>query len=287
MAHIPLVPGDVPVQLREQFIARYQRITKETGNLFLFVVDHKLEHLNDDFLGLESSFEHVLRIAQLPEIGAFATYPGLIARYGQQFPTIPYIMKLNGKTNLASHASWFPKLFLPDPYSAPLWSVEQAVTLAENMKINLYGIAMTIYLGSAYEDRMLSHAAQAVHDAHQNGLLALLWIYPRGRAVHNPQDAHILAGAAGVANSLGADFVKIHPPVSEELLLEIVAAAGNTSVICAGGKQVDPATLIERTRQQLHYGTRGAAVGRNLFQSSLSEAKELAEKMSALIYQNV
>jgi DhnA-type fructose-1,6-bisphosphate aldolase and related enzymes len=32
---------------------------------------------------------------------------------------------------------------------------------------------------------MLSAAAQAIFEAHQNGLVTVLWIYPRGKAVGN------------------------------------------------------------------------------------------------------
>ena len=44
----------------------------------------------------------------------------------------------------------------------------------------------------------------------------MLWIYPRGKAVADEKDAHLIAGAAGAAACLGADFVKCNPPKGDD-----------------------------------------------------------------------
>ena len=72
----------------------------------------------------------------------------------------------------------------------------------KNSKLNILGIGYTIYLGSEYESAMLNAAAQAIFEAHQNGLIVVLRIYPRGTAVGNEKDPHLIAGAAGVAAAL-------------------------------------------------------------------------------------
>jgi DhnA family fructose-bisphosphate aldolase class Ia len=285
MAYQPFIPADVPALQKEKFLQHYQRICKNTDRLFLFVVDHKMEHLNDDFASLDQEIqdpEHIFKIAQLPEIGAFASHPGLIERHAAQFPTIPYIMKLNGKTNLNKTS---------DPFSAQLWSVEQAVHIADDAKIDLCGVALTIYLGSSFEDRMLAQAADMIYQAHQNGLIALLWMYPRGKSVTDESDAHLIAGAAGMAHELGADFAKVHAPHataqkrSEELLQEAVAAAGNTAVICAGGSRTKPDELVENIKQQIAIGgTKGCAIGRNLFQLPFEQARALTQEISQVVY---
>ena len=289
------VPSDIPANVRETFIKNYQRITKKTDRLFMFVADHKFEHLNDDFFGPEISEqaqkpEHIFQIAQMPEIGAFATHPGLIARYAHAYPSIAYVMKLNGKTNANAHARWWLKPFISDPFSPQLWSVEQAQTIANAARISLCGVGMTVYLGSRYESTMLENAARMVYDAHQQGLIAMIWIYLRGRAIRSPNDGHMLAGAAGIAHSLGADFVKIHPPQgtkknsSLHQLKEIIEAAGNTGIICSGGTRVDTNILLARIYEQLTQGTRGCAIGRNLFQLPLSHAQKMAKAISDIVY---
>ena len=75
--------------------------------------------------------------------------------------------------------------------------------------VNIVGLGYTIYLGSEYEATMMAEAGELIAQAHANGLLVVLWIYPRGKAVKAEKDPALIAGAAGVALCLGADFVKV------------------------------------------------------------------------------
>jgi len=75
----------------------------------LLAGDQKVEHLNNDFYGTGISSEdndpvHLFEVAANAKIGCFATQLGLIARYGMDYPQVPYtyMVKLNSKTNLVS-----------------------------------------------------------------------------------------------------------------------------------------------------------------------------------------
>lgn len=99
------VPLDVPKEARETYIDNYMEITKSTGRLMLFAGDQKVEHLNDDFYGEgvaveDNDPEHLFRIAHQGKIGVFATQLGLIARYGMDYMDVPYLVKINSKSNL-------------------------------------------------------------------------------------------------------------------------------------------------------------------------------------------
>ena len=94
-------------------------------------------------------------------------------------------------------------------------TVDDALTLREN-GVNVVGVGYTVYLGSEYESEQMREAAQACFKAHRNGLLAVLWIYPRGTAVPKEQDPHLIAGATGLGATLGADFVKVNYPKPED-----------------------------------------------------------------------
>lgn len=283
MAKKYLIPADVAPDMHTTFENNMEAITHGTGNLFLFACDQKIEHLNADFEGPNihpdaQKPEHLFEIAKQSPIGAMATQMGLIERYGPQYPTINYLAKLNSKTNLRAHSQ-------VDPESALLWDVHDVIQIAEQSKLKICGIGITIYLGSEYENEMLHDAAQQILEAHIHGLIAIIWMYPRGKAVKDDQDPALLAGAVGVANALGADYVKIKPPKNYESLDSIVAAAGNTKVISAGGEQVDPEKLIESIKIQMKHGISGCAIGRNIFQRSTVEGVELAKKISGIIYQ--
>ena len=207
----PHIPADVPAAFHEEFKKNYLELTKGTERFFLFAADHKMEHLDADFYGPGIPPEvhnpaHLFAIASQAKIGALATQLGLIARYGQLYPTINYVAKLNSKITLYP----YDKQSIPtDPFSKQLWSVSDALLLKKQANIGIRAIGLTLYLGNEHEEEMLAQAAEAVFQAHQNGLVAILWIYLRGKAVKDENDAALLAGAAGVAACLGADFVKI------------------------------------------------------------------------------
>jgi fructose-bisphosphate aldolase / 6-deoxy-5-ketofructose 1-phosphate synthase len=279
-----LIPADVPQAAHKQFTHNYNAITHSTDRLFLFACDQKIEHMDLDFQGSgihadARETEHIFKIASQAPIGALAAHFGLIARYGNQYPKINYIVKLNSKTNLVSTKQH-------EPLSNQLWSVDDVVALKKHSKLSICGVGYTIYLGSEYEHIMLTQAAQIIHQAHEHGLVAVIWIYLRGKAITSDIDPVLLAGAAGVANSLGADFVKIKPPADAKQLTRAVAAAGNTAIICSGGEKIDTKDFLQELHAQLQAGIRGCATGRNIFQRSQKDALAFTQALAELVYDN-
>lgn len=259
------------------------------GSLFLFAADQKIEHLNEDFSGKNicsecADPEHLFKIAKkLPSkkgslTSAFATQLGLISHYGCDYKNVNYIVKLNSKTNLVTTKQ-------RDPISLAMYSVDDVVQFKKDSGLSIVGVAYTIYLGSEFEHKMFFEAAQIIYHARKNGLLSILWIYPRGKAVKNELDADLIAGAAGVAACLGADFVKINQPSGgAEELKKVVTAAGRTGVLCAGGEKMDEEKFLQKLHDQIFVGgTSGFAIGRNIFKKPLGEAVELCNKIAGII----
>jgi len=280
------VPADVPAEMKVTYASNFIEATKNTGRLMLFAGDQKIEHLNDDFFGEGISSddkdpEHLFRIAKEGAIGVFAAQLGLISLYGMGYPDVPYLVKLNSKTHLT-------KTEQKDPLSGLLAGVDDVVDFRDSTGLKILGVGYTVYLGSEYEDRMLSEAAQAVRKAHKSGLLAVLWVYPRGKAVKDEKDPHLIAGATGVAACLGADFVKVNYPKKEgmksaEIFREAVVAAGRTNVICAGGSSTDVGKFLQTLHDQIHVsGAKGNATGRNIHQKPLKEAVRMCDAISAV-----
>lgn len=287
------VPVDVPAEMRETYIDNYLAATRGTGRLMLFACDQKVEHLNDDFYGegidsADAEPEHLFRIGSQGVCGVLAGQRGLIAQYAADYPDINYLVKMNSKTHLVKTSAKDPAKHQDDPYSPQLYDIQTVLDLREN-GVNAVGVGYTIYLGSEYEANMMQEAGQLIADAHSMGLLVVLWIYPRGRAVLDEKDAHLIAGAAGVAVSLGADFVKVNPPKGDETassaekLKEAASAAGRTGLVCAGGSTVDARTFLTQLWEQIHVGgASGNATGRNIHQRSLDEAVRLTKAISAI-----
>jgi len=281
-----LVPLDVPRAVRENYINNYLAITKRSGRLMLFAGDQKVEHLNNDFYGEgihpdDSDPEHLFRIASQAKIGVFAVQLGLIARYGSSYADAPYLVKLNSKTNLV-------KTSQSDPFSNQWLDVQQVVDFRDNSGLNILAVGYTIYLGSDYESEMLHQAVRIVSNAHQHGLISVLWVYPRGKAVADEKDPHLIAGATGVAACLGSDFVKVNYPKKEdheskEIFKEAIRAAGLTKVVCAGGSSDDVEVFLKRLHDQIHMsGASGNATGRNIHQKSLKEAIRMCNAIYAI-----
>ncbi len=284
------LPADVPFDKEEIFLDNFTKATGGSGRLMLFAGDQKVEHLNNDFYGEgippeDNDPEHLFKIASRADIGVFATQFGLISRYARDYRDIPYLVKLNAKTNLIPYEA-------KDPYSQQWLEVEDVVAFKKSSGLEILGVGYTVYLGSEHEHAMLREAARIVHEAHQNGMLAVLWIYPKGKFVPDEHDAHLIAGAAGVGAALGADFAKLKVPYRDgefvpELLHEVTQAAGRTGVLCEGGSKVDEAAFLKELYDQIHIGgSRGNGTGRNIHQRPLEEAIRMANAIYAVTVKN-
>ena len=289
------IPADVPPQLHKEYLKNYLAITHNTGRLMLFAGDQKIEHLNDDFYGKikvgetevpiptdDADPEHLFKIASSARIGVFAAQLGLIAKYGPSYKNAPYLVKLNSKSHLVKTAQ-------KDPQSQAMATVEHIVKFKKDSGLNIVAVGYTVYAGSEFESEMIKEAAQASFEAHQNGLLAVFWMYPRGKAVLDEKDPHLIAGAAGMGACLGADFVKVNYPKpkegkSAEAFKEAILAAGKrTGVITAGGGSKGVRDFLQETWDQINIsGCKGNATGRNIHQKPIAEAIRLANAISAI-----
>jgi fructose-bisphosphate aldolase/6-deoxy-5-ketofructose 1-phosphate synthase len=123
-------------------------------------------------------------------------------------------------------------------------------------------------------------------------MITVLWIYPRGEALQNEKDPHLIAGATGVGACLNADFVKVNYPEAEgmkteEAFKEAILAAGRTKVVCSGGSSDEPQDFLKKLHTQIHVsGAQGNATGRNIHQRPLDEALRLSNAIYAITIEN-
>lgn len=284
--HIPLT---VPKGKEKEYIKNYETATRGTGRMMMFAGDQKVEHLNHDFVGKgipkeAADPEHYFKIASKAKIGCFASQVGLISKYGRDYPNIPYLIKTNSKTNILTEK-------YKDPFSNRWLGMKELIEFKKQSGLNIVGVGYTLYVGSWYESEQLGQAARIISKAHQEGLITVIWIYPRGRAIKEKEekDIHLIAGGAGVALCLGADFAKVNYPYSSnpkkdaEKFKEVTTAAGRTKIICVGGSKKSPKHFLQCLHNQRHLaGTMGNAIGRNIYQRPLEEAVRMANAISAI-----
>lgn len=282
------IPLSVPKRQHDTYLKNYKLATKNTGHLFLFAGDQKVEHLNNDFYGAgispeDGNPEHLFQIAAQVPGAVLATHIGLLSRYGQDYKKLPFILKVNGKSPLNSKTD--------DTISASWLEMDKIINFRTQSKLNIVGLGYTVYLGSSQEAQMLKEASEMIESAHQNGMLAIIWMYPRNSKIKNEDDPHLIAGGAGVAACLGADFVKVKYPYKlattdkkSEVFKEVISAAGRTKVICVGGSKQDASSLLKHLSRQIKLGSSGLAVGRNMHQRSLKEATALGKAITAILH---
>jgi class I fructose-bisphosphate aldolase len=236
------------------------------GKGMLLAYDQGFEHgPSTDFNDKNIDPNHILDIAVRGEFTGIVLHKGIAEKYYNG--KVPLIVKLNGKTNL-------PK---GEPISTQICSVEQAISLGAK------GVGYTIYLGSAHESVMLQEFGEIQEEAHEEGLPAIAWVYPRGEAVKNDTAPEIVAYAARAGLEIGADAVKIKYTGAPDTFQWAVKAAGATKVFMSGGpKAPTDETFLSQVKGAMDAGATGLAVGRNVWQHQ--EPLKMASALKEIIF---
>ena len=222
----------------------------KNGKGLLLAYDQGFEHgPSTDFNEKNIDPNYVLDIAVKGQFTGVVLHKGIAEKYYNS--KVPLIIKLNGKTSL-------PK---GEPISSQVCSVEEAISLGAK------GVGYTIYLGSANENIMLQEFGEIQEDAHEEGVPAIAWIYPRGEAVKNDTSPEIVSYAARAGLEIGADAVKIKYSGDQTSFKWAVKAAGLTKVFMSGGpKAPTDETFLSQVKGAMDAGATGLAVGRNVWQ---------------------
>lgn len=231
------------------------------GRSVLLAYDQGLEHgPSTDFTDRNVDPSFIMETAVKGGFNGVIFQKGLAERYYDG--KVPLIVKLNGRSSL-------PK---GEPLSRQVCSVEYAVSLGAK------AVGYTIYLGSSFESEMFAEFGRIQEQAHERGLPAIAWVYPRGAAVQNDTSKEIVAYAARAALELGADAAKIKYTGDSQSFSWAVKSAGKMPVFMSGGpKAPDDATFLAHVAGAIKAGATGLAVGRNVWQNPdpLAMAKAL------------
>ncbi|HET6438762.1 MAG TPA: class I fructose-bisphosphate aldolase [Anaeromyxobacter sp.] len=263
-----------------------------TGKLVILPVDQGFEH------GPARSFarnpagydpEYHIQLAIEAGCNAYAAPLGFLeAVAGKYAGQIPLILKLNNSDSLSRLGG--------APISAVTGSVKEAV------RLGCGAIGYTIYPGSEARNEQLENLRALTEEAKANGLVVVVWSYPRGSGISKEGETavDISAYAAQIACQMGAHIVKVKPPkallenpeakkVYEELRIPIATLAervrhvvqsafdGKRIVIFSGGEAKGTEALLEEVRALKEGGAFGSIMGRNAFQRPRAEALELLD----------
>ena len=220
------------------------------GKGLLLAYDQGFEHgPSTDFNDRNIDPNYIIQIAVDGQFTGLVLHKGVAEKYYNG--KLPLIVKLNGKSNLPRG----------EPISSQVCSVEEAISLGAK------GVGYTIYLGSAHENIMLQEFGEIQEQAHDEGIPAIAWVYPRGEAVKNDTSQEIVSYAARAGLEIGADAVKIKYTGDSNSFKWAVKAAGVVKVFMSGGpKAPTDETFLGQVKGAMDAGATGLAVGRNVWQ---------------------
>jgi class I fructose-bisphosphate aldolase len=238
------------------------------GKSMLLAYDQGLEHgPSKDFDDRNIDPAFIMETAVKGGFCGVVFQKGIAERY--YTGKVPLIVKVNGKTSLPQG----------EPISKQVCSVEHAVSLGAK------AVGYTIYLGSELEADMLKEFGAIQEEAHERGVAAIAWIYPRGKAVQNDTSKEIVAYAARTGLELGADAVKIKYTGDSASFSWAVKSAAGVKVFMSGGpKAPTDEAFLQQVRGVMDAGATGLAVGRNVWQHR--EPLKMAEELRKVIFQN-
>jgi fructose-bisphosphate aldolase, class I len=251
-----------------------------TGKLVILPVDQGFEHgpgrsfaMNPPAYDPRYHFELAIEAG----CNAYAAPLGFLEAGAREFAgQVPLILKLNNHDVLLDEK---------DPSQAITASVGDAV------RLGCVGVGFTIYPGSEHRLAMYGQLRALAEEAKRQGLVVVVWSYPRGSGLSKEGETAIdvTAYAAQIAAQLGAHLIKVKLPTAHleqaaakkvydkekvaigslpERVRHVVQAAfdGRRVIIFSGGAADTDEAVFEQVRAIRDGGGFGSIIGRNSFQ---------------------
>jgi len=226
-------------------------IDKKTGKTVIIAFDHGFEHGPADFPEKVLDPKVVVKAAAEGGANGIMMHKGVAKHTAEEWVgKIPLILKVTGRTRLMSEEL---------AIQAHVASVEDAVSLGAD------GVAITIYVGSNNEPKMLEDFGRVETKCRQLGMPILALMYPRGPGIKDRFDVQHVEYAARLGAELGVDLVKTYYTGSTETFRRVVKACP-VPVVAAGGPRKETAKeALEMVREVMEAGATGVTIGRNVW----------------------
>jgi len=180
-----------------------------TGYLSILPVDQGIEHSAGASFAPNPLYfdpENIVKLAIEAGCNAVASTVGVLGSVSRKYShKIPFIVKLNHNEMLS----------YPNKYDQILFaSAKQAFDMGA------VAVGATVYFGSPESSRQIVEISEVFHQAHELGMVTILWCYLRNNAFKvDGVDHHVSSDLTGQANHLGAtiqaDIIKQKLPVSD------------------------------------------------------------------------
>ncbi|HVZ96985.1 MAG TPA: class I fructose-bisphosphate aldolase [Chitinophagaceae bacterium] len=272
-----------------------------TGYCSIFPVDQGIEHSAGASFAPNPMYfdpENIVRLAIEGGCNGVASTFGVLGILSRKYAhKIPFIVKINHNELLS-----YPNIFEQTMFGK--------VKTAYDM--GAIAVGATVYWGSPDSRRELQEVSEAFAQAHELGMLTILWCYTRNNAFKvGDVDYHTAADLTGQANHLGvtlqADIIKQKLPtnnggynavkfgktsrlVYEKLTTDhpidlcryqvLNCYSGKIGLINSGGESKGAADLAESVETAIvnkRAGGTGLILGRKAFQKPFKDGVELLQ----------
>lgn len=223
---------------------RLARIIKpKTGRTVMLAVDHG--YFLGPTTGLESPRKTITPL--IPHADCLMLTRGVLRNCVEPNAAaeLPIVLRVSGGTSV-----------LKDDLS----DEEITTCIQDALRLNVSGIALSIFVGSLHEKQTLTNLAKLVDDGEKYGM-PVLAVTAVGKEMN--RDARYLGLACRIAAEFGAHFVKTYYCEG----FEKVAEGCPVPLVVAGGKKIPEKEALQMTYDAVTHGAVGVDMGRNIFQS--------------------
>lgn len=216
-------------------------INPKTGKVVMLAVDHGY------FLGPTSGLEDLKKTLDplIPYADTLMLTRGALrASVAPEFD-VPVMLRVSGGNSIVTD---------------DLSNEDLTVSIEEAIRLNVSGVAMSVYVGSKHQHRTLVNLGKLINEANRYGI-AVLAVTAVGKEM--TRDARYLSLACRIAAEQGAHIVKTYYCDDFEKVVNTCPVP----VVIAGGKKIEEKDALKLAYNAISRGAVGVDMGRNIFQS--------------------
>ena len=221
---------------------RLSRVIKpKTGKTVMLAVDHGY------FLGPTTGLEDARKTIEplLPYADTLMPTRGVLRACVDPSSDVPVVLRVSGGTSV-----------LKDDLS----DEGLTVSMKDAVRLNVSGVALSVFVGSPHERQTLLSLAELVDQSGEYGM-PVLAVTAVGKDM--VRDARYLALACRISAELGAHIVKTY--YCDDF--EKVVRSCPVPIVVAGGKKIPEKDALELSYNAVQRGAVGVDMGRNIFQA--------------------
>jgi len=232
-------------------------INPTTNRTVMLAVDHG--YFLGPTSGLERFEENICPL--LPYADTLMLNRGLLRASIDARTNTPIVLRVSGGSSVLGELS------------------DEGITtsIKDAIRLNVAGVALSIFVGSVNEKKTLLGLSELVNTAGEYGI-PVVAVTAVGKEMG--RDARYLALASRIAAELGANIVKTYHCEDFEKVVNTCPVP----VVIAGGKKLPEKEALEMSYRAVQQGAVGVDMGRNIFQSE--DPVAMIQAVRAVVHQN-